>query len=284
MGVDSYLKPEDDGLTMREAGIWARAKLDYLARYIAVFEASMRGKWPLRNYVDLLAGPGKNRVRETGAVLLGSPLLALTTRYPFTGYYFVEYDQANAEALRRRCDAWTDPARIRIQRGDCNVVVDGIVAELRRGGGSLNLAFLDPAGLELHWATVAKLASLRRMDLILNYPENGLTRNMRQAFHSSGDTAVDRFFGDRGWRAIYDEWQHTRRFALHRRLIDWYKRRLADLGYRDVRGGDEPLMRNVRRNAPLYRLLFASKHPLGERFWHEVTGRDVHGQRRLFEH
>ena len=141
-----YLKPEDDGLPLRAAGPWAQEKLDYLARYIAVFESSMHAKWRVRNYVDLLAGPGKNRIRDTGAVILGSPLLALTTRYPFTGYHFVELDPGHAEALR-----------------------------------------------------------------------------------------------------------------------------------------DEPLMRNAARKAPLYRLLFASKHPLGTRFWQEVTKRDVYGQRRLFE-
>ena len=284
----SYLKPEDDRLPMREAGVWARRKLDYLARYIAVFEASMRGKWQVRNYVDLLAGPGKNRIRGTATVLLGSPLLALTTQYPFTGYYFVEFGRRNAEALRQRCHAWADPARIHIHPGDCNLLVDRIVAELKHDGGrSLNLAFLDPEGLELHWATVAKLASVRRMDLILNYPQNALTRNIRQAFLSTVETAVDRFFGDRGWRVIYDEWQRTRRFPIHRRLIDWYKSRLGALGYQDVRGGDEigdePLMRNARRRAPLYRLLFASKHPLGAKFWDDVTKRDVHGPRRLFE-
>ena len=37
----TYLKPEDDGLAMRGAGEWALEKLDYLARYIAVFETSM---------------------------------------------------------------------------------------------------------------------------------------------------------------------------------------------------------------------------------------------------
>ena len=104
----TYLQPEDDGLPMRKAGVWAFEKLDYLSRYVSVFEASMRDKWQVRNYVDLLAGPGKNRIRGTDTVLLGSPLLALTTKYPFTGYHFVEFAQGNAEALRQRCNVWTD--------------------------------------------------------------------------------------------------------------------------------------------------------------------------------
>jgi len=40
--MQNYLQPEDDGLPMRETGAWAAEKLDYLARYINIFETSMR--------------------------------------------------------------------------------------------------------------------------------------------------------------------------------------------------------------------------------------------------
>lgn len=95
----TYLKKTEDGLPMRQTGRCAAVKLDYLRRYIDVFETSMRKKWSFRNYIGLLAGPGKNLVEETGEVMLGSPLLALTTQYPFTGYYFVEQEEENARAL-----------------------------------------------------------------------------------------------------------------------------------------------------------------------------------------
>jgi hypothetical protein len=57
------------------------------------------------------------------------------------------------------------------------------------------------------------------------------------------------------------------------------------LGYTQVFAGsdaveDAPLMRNTR-SAPLYRLLFASKHNRGYEFWLKVIRRDVHGSTRL---
>ena len=284
--MQAYLKPEADGLAMREAGIWAKAKLDYLARYIDVFETAMRKKWSVRYYIDLLAGPGKNLVRESGEVLLGSPLIALKAKYPFTGYYFVDLSSDMTEALRKRCNSWLNPNLNDSRTGDCNQVVNDIVAIVSRDDHrSLNLAFLDPKGLELHWETVAKLATVRRMDLIINYPENGLNRNMRKEYNTVSQESVDHFFGDRSWRTVYEDWQNRgRRAGLHRMLIDSYKERLRRLGYTEVRqvdrGGTEPLMRNEKRG-PLYRLLFASKHPLGDRFWREVTRRDVHGQPHL---
>lgn len=285
--MPNYLAPEDDGLPMRPSGAWAEQKLDYLTRYIDVFETSMRGKWPIRNYIDLMAGPGKNRVRASNKVLLGSPLLALTTRYAFSGYYFVELDRDNIDALKARCAASPHQTQIQIYQGDCNVVVDSIVAKLKQGGrGSLNLAFLDPEGFEMQWATVAKLASVGRMDLIINYPQGGLNRLIRLEYESKGHSVLDSFFGDREWRKIYARWAtNAVRTGLHRLLIDHYKGKLKALGYTQVFAGsdvvdDEPLMRNTK-SAPLYRLLFASKHNRGYEFWLKVIRRDIHGLTRL---
>lgn len=67
--------------------------------------------------------------------------------------------------------------------------------------------------------------------------------------------------------------------------MDYYKEKLRRLGYSEVRRddetGDEPLIRNSK-NAPLYRLLFASKHARGNDFWQKITRRDKSGQTRLF--
>ena len=283
----TYLQEADDGLPMRSAGPWAAEKLDYLARYIAVFTKSMRGKWQL-NYIDLQAGPGKNLVDQTGEILLGSPLLALTTQFPFAGYYFVEYDKRNASALEARCAASSLLESVQLTTGDCNQIVNAIVEQLKPGEHqSLNLAFLDPEGLELNWSTIASLASVRRMDMIINYPQSGLTRYMPKAFVQDAETAIDEFFGSREWRPIYEKYQTRSSKGLQRELIDLYLGGLQALGYKDVlrddEVGDEPLMRNAQRSAPLYRLLFASKHRLGKTFWKEITKRDVYGQRRLFD-
>jgi three-Cys-motif partner protein len=284
-----YLEPVDDGLLMRPSGLWVTEKLDYLHRLIDVFEKSMRNKWSIRNYIDLLAGPGKNRVHKTQQILLGSPLIALNTQYPFTGYYFIDIDPANTNALQERCDASLQKNSVHIETGDCNVLVDQVVKELRSTEDrSLNLAFLDPEGLELGWSTVKKLAGIRKMDLVINYPEGGLNRIMAKVYQATSDSLVDIFFGTQEWRIAYARFRYQHKSGLHRELIDLYKSQLQKLGYTEVKGGDEtgghePLIRNIQRNAPLYRLIFASKNPLGEKFWRSVTRHDVYGQRRLLD-
>ena len=289
--MQKYLEAQDDSLIMRSSGSWALKKLDYLQRYIDTFITSMRGRrWRAINYVDLFAGPGKCRVRGSDEICLGSPLIALKAPHPFTHYYFVDLDSDNVSTLRKRCSASPIADRVHCFVGDSNQVVNEIFEHIsaidqefiRGQWPSLNLAFLDPAGMDLYWETVETLAQINRMDLVIHYPQMGLTRSMPLVFESSEESKVDSFFGGREWREIYRKWQN--RTGLHRKLIDHYKDKLRNLGYIEVLRGDEPepLMRNEKRKAPLYRLIFASKHPLGHDFWRAVTSRDVHGQRRLF--
>ena len=160
-------------------------------------------------------------------------------------------------------------------------IVDEIAAsDLVMKPGSwpnLNLAFIDPEGLETRWETVEKLAGLARMDLVIHYPEGGLNRNMKKA-SASEDSAINSFFGTDEWRGIFEKFGRMERTkAAHRELIDLYKGRLESMGYEDVTDR-EPLVRNVATDAPLYRLIFASKHPRGHDFWDKISRTDPGGQ------
>ena len=290
----NYLEPQEDGLPMRPSGAWAMEKLDYLQRYIDIFVTSMRNRpWRAMHYIDLFAGPGKCRTDDARSrIFLGSPLIAMKAPHPFSGYFFVDMAKDAIATLEKRCSSSPQTGRVQCFHGDSNVCVQDIVKRISEVDQpfidgqwhSLNLAFLDPEGLELHWETVAALASLKKMDLIIHYPRMALERVMPKVFQMEASSSVDSFFGSRDWRGIYKQWK-GKDTGLHRQLIDYYKRGLQNLGYaevlRDDETGDEPLMRNAQKRAPLYRLLFASKHPLGNEFWHQVTRRDLHGQRRL---
>lgn len=283
-----YLRAVPDGLYALPAGSWAAEKLYYLHHYIDMFEKAMRVRWPQRNYIDLFAGPGKNVVEGTKQVFLGSPLVALTTRYSFTGYYFANTDQIETEALKQRCSASPLSDIINIYHENANQIVDIIVGRIRQfSPHSLNLAFLDPFGLELEWATVAKLGSLPRCDLIIHYSQQGFSRYIKRAFEAQSETKIDSFFGTNAWRDIFARWcQAPQKRGLHRELIDFYKERLLSLGYKEDKPPlgklTEPVIRNKERNSPLYRLIFASKHPLGEEFWGKIMKRDLDGQVQMF--
>ena len=122
------------------------------------------------------------------------------------------------------------------------------------------------------------------MDLIIYYSEYGLNVNFKNCYQAKNETAIDRFFGTDLWRNIYENWNSKGPLiGIHRELIDLYKSNLLSLGYKDIRdqeGGCEPIMRNSN-DAPLYRLIYASKHKRGNDFWNKVTERDPYGNRRL---
>lgn len=286
---NKYLLPIDDGLPSREFGKWTIQKLEYLKKYIFQFETSMRSKpWRQRSYIDLFSGTGKFKLKNTNDIYLGSPLLALTTQHPFTHYYFVDYVEKNIDILRKRSSSL--PVQKKFYIGDANEKVKMIVKELQSVNRkripdkwtSLNLAFLDPDGLELEWRTVQTLAQIRKMDMVIHYSQSGLTRNFDLCYEEESETIIDRFFGDYEWRKIYKAWQYkASKKGLHRELMDYYQDKLKTLGYVDI-DSPEPLMKTSQTNAPLYRLIFASKHKLGHKFWKQGTLVDMDGQGKLF--
>jgi three-Cys-motif partner protein len=292
--MEKYLLPEDDGLPIRPSGDWAQDKLFYVKHYIDTFEKSMRkSKWRSRIYIDLFAGPGKCKDRKTGEFFLGSPLLSLTTEYPFTNYFFADMDSECLETLKIRSKATAvSQDKIRFLVGDANETVYEITKEISSMDRvyipnvwpSLNLAFLDPNGVEeLKWNIIAELAGMKRMDLIIHYSQQGVERLVKNSVASPKETALDRFFGDSGWRDIYTNNKDSAS-GYHRPLINYYKSKLRQLGYVEVKDDEElwtePLMRN-QKNAPLYRLLFASKSDLGVKFWKDITRIKRSGQIQL---
>lgn len=286
--VPSYFEPVEDGLLISKGHDWSIEKHHFVRRYIEMFTKSMKDKpWRNRRYIDLFSECGKLRSKESGKIFLGSPLLALTTEHPFTDCIFVEIDKDKAAALDTRCQAHTTPPNYGIYVGDSNKVVHEIVREIqaldRRNQfgrwSSLNLAFLDPYGLELHWSTVEALASVVKMDLIIYYSHSSISRNLDTYLISGTDTNADHFFGGREWRDIARQTiEQGRQRYLHRTLMDYYKSKLADLGYVDLNESPEPTIKMGKgQGPPLYRLIFASKHKLGAKFWREANKVSLYG-------
>lgn len=277
------IEAADDGLPMRPSGFWTYDKLHYLNEYLCRFIVSMRQKnWRAIYYIDLFAGPGRNRL-DNGRVIHGSPILALSQPCPFDRYFFGDSNSSLIDVLKQRCNAFSDRAKdIEYLVGDANETVDEVCRYIRQKdkvympqvGQSLNLAFLDPEGLELHWETVAKLAAYRT-DMIIYYPQMGITRNAE-----TSPEAIDLFFGDAHWRQIYRQYQRREIQHLHRALLDYYKQKLQAFGYVVEDPLLEPLFTNSK-DAPLYRLLFVSKHELGNKFWEDVNRKLPNGQMRL---
>src|ERR1700730_5368698 len=92
----------DDGLAAPDVGPWAEEKHRMVSLYSTLFSSGMKAKWSRRIYVELYAGAGHSRIRDTSKFILGSPLLALKVKDPFDKYVFCEEEPTNLKAFKVR--------------------------------------------------------------------------------------------------------------------------------------------------------------------------------------
>ncbi len=272
-----YRPSAEDGLPTRVSGEWAREKLHYVGRYMQIFSQGMKKRWRHRIYVDLLAGPGRCVDRDTGEEFDGSPLLALKCAEPFTKAIFVEENPELAGALERRV-----ADRAVVFKEDCND--PSLIQKVRRqfSKKTLGLVFVDNLGLDVPFATLEALAQDQRVDLIITFQVQDLTRNLNSArVDAASAKRWTAFFGDEGWRTVAEggRAKNESESEIATRLMEFYGDQLDRIGYR-FRTHSHQFMRNSR-NVALYRLLLASKHPRAVEFFEKIAQIEYRGQRRL---
>jgi three-Cys-motif partner protein len=272
------LVSRDDGLTIRDSGPWAKEKLYYVSRYTSIFNRGMKKLWSERAYIDLMAGPGRSVDRDTGEEFDGSPLLALKSEPPFKTLVFVEAEADYAAALTERTAAHED--RRTVLPSDCNN--PATIAEIRRivGANTLTLCFVDNLGLNVRFETITRLVEGNRpIDFVFTFQVNDFARNIDDAMTSAEGDRFDAFFGTPRWREVvrrFDRGQ-TARSDRATALADFYGEQLACIGYGQVEQLHR-LMKNTR-NAPLYRLLLASRNARATSFFRKIAAIEHDGQR-----
>jgi len=276
-----------DGYRARPAGPWTRDKLRYMERYASAFMTAMapkrrQGKWNHLVYIDLLAGPGKGIDRATRAEFDGSPLRALRVRPKFDRVYLGDARARNVTILRRRI-ATEDLQRVDIEVDDCNVRAEKIVGSLP--SKTLGLAFIDPEGFEATFSMFRALAR-RPIDILLLFPSGiGIRRNLR-AFVKQPSSPMDALWGGPEWRDLPLAKQAAgRRLSaaeadtLDRPWIQRFREKMTGIGF-EYQDESDPCFRNIR-NAPMYHLLFFSRHSAGLQIWKNTKKIEPTGQRPL---
>lgn len=261
-----------DGLPARPSGEWIRRKHHFLRRYCHITATGMKNVFRNRIYLDVMAGPGICKIRETGEEMPGSPLIAQD--YEFTKFVFVEADPVLADALKERiarhpratqatviCDDWADLAV------SGRLCFDGLV-----------VAFVDPTGIsQMPWHAMRCLLQINsKIDLLVTLQyAMGITLNVYQYLESAPtqETALDKFLGESDWRG----WDRpTNDSAFTERVLSRYLEKLASLGFVVSRQITVP-----SKGPPLYRLALFSRHPKADEFWRKIIAVDENGQREF---
>lgn len=266
--------PGPDGLPVQCVGIWATDKHHYLRQYIGATRA-VRAKYlePQGHggaaFIDIFAGPGRVRVRDTGEVRDGSSLMALQHREaPFSRLIFCDHDTDNVSALGARTAS--DSSRVSIILGDSNERIDEIVEQIPEYG--LNIALVDPYALAaLKFTTLARLARFPRMDLIVHFPTGDIKRNLEQ--NESTKQWLTEALGTTSWA----EGMTSTTDVGH--LIEVFKRQLTTLGYGSTQVRSEPIKNN--KKLTLYYLVYASKNERGDAIWQSITKNKPTGQQGM---
>jgi three-Cys-motif partner protein len=276
--MDIYDKlPEaaPDGLYTPEIGEWGRQKYLRLWTYASIFSRGMKHRHRHRVYIDLFAGAGKAVIRETGELVLGSPLLALSVPDPFTKYIFCDDDPERVAALEERVARDYPWADCTIIHAPAMEAVPRIVAALPTDGSVLSFCFADPYDLSFDFRIVERLAAgNRRIDfLILLAAQMDGQRNEANYVHAE-NMKVERLLGDPEWR---EKWYAAKRSGtgFQRFLMQQYCTAMQAIGYKRPKDSDAYRVKTESGQVPLYYLLFFSKHERGYHFWRQAMKSSV---------
>jgi len=260
--------PVDDGLYIPTVGEWSRDKHYFLMRYIDAFTTSMKKKWSGLHYLDLFAGAGIERLKTSGRLSRGSPLIAAHARRMFDRLHLCEknkrkYTALNSRIVKIRADS-------HVLHGDANQKVYDIMREVPQG--TLSLAFLDPYGLHLHFESVKEL-SRRRTDLIVFFPDHlDALRNWERNYLDDPKSNLDHWMGPGcDWRTALINVPQDRHAETLREL---YVEQISSLGYAYFEH-----QRIYANGHPLYILILCSRSDVAAKLWRGISHKGPDGQR-----
>jgi three-Cys-motif partner protein len=167
---DNPAEVQPDGLPFNEVGIWTEEKHRLVAYYAAQFSGAMKEKFQKRVYIELYAGAGYSRIRDTDRIIPGSPINALGLKDPFDKYIFCEADDAKLEALQIRVQRHAPNADVTFIAGDCDANVGKIAGAIPRHSKTnkvLSLCFVDPNDIGIKFATLKTLGATRMVDFVV---------------------------------------------------------------------------------------------------------------------
>jgi len=263
------------GPTERGVGSWvAFEKHRLLGEYLKSTRYAWK-KWPSRVFIDPFSGPGRIQVAGESFTRDGGALVAwrsLMSDAPFTNVFVGDLAADRATACAARLKTVGAPATA--FPGPAVDTVKAMVATVPPR--SLCMAYIDPYNLELlSFSLIQTLATLKNVDLAINFCTMDLQRNVELEF----DTTRARFDDAApGWRqdAVI---QRASRQNAKTEFFRYWCSLVRDLGFEHSQ--EMPLIRNNRGHG-IYRIVFFARHALPNRIWAGVA-RGVDQNLSLFD-
>lgn len=273
-------------------GPWAREKLDALQRYLDFYTKVLKNqRWRII-YLDAYAGGGRAVVRSgedaagAGATLFaeespieaeerelvdGSPRVALGLANPFDRYIFVDPNPQRVAELELLKAEFAGTHAVDVLASTAAEGIEWVTTRRISPRTHRGIAFLDPFGAKLDWASIQKLADTGLFEVVVNF---ALGMALQRMLPNSGEVPenwaarLDSYFGSRAWfeaayqprdGGLFAATGYEKRPDYAERLLDLYRGRLRT-AFGHV--SSPRLIRNTR-GAPLYHLLWAGPNRKG---------------------
>jgi three-Cys-motif partner protein len=257
---------------MADVGSWAQEKYLRVWTYDQLFATGMKNSWDERVYIDLFSGSGYSRIRSTGEILIGSPLLALQIPDRFDRYIFCDAHHEYLQVLQRRVERIAPGVQAHYLPGDVNLIIDSVRDCIPRGSRAhrvLSFCFVDPFSVNFRFANVRRLGEDRYVDFLILLAL-GMDANLNlPTYLESEHSRIEEFVDNSNWRA---EWrvaeERGERFIPF--LARQYSRAMQALKYLPATLEQMYPVRSDQRNLPLYYLAFFSRNRRGYDYWREV--------------
>jgi three-Cys-motif partner protein len=258
----------DDLLETPEVGEWAAVKYEHVRTYAQLFARVTRRAWKHRVFLDLFAGAGRSRLRDSRRIVASSPTIALEIEGGFDHFIFCEAKEKKLDALRKRVERDHPSADARYILGDVNQKVDAIFEELPRhspGERVLTLCFVDPYNLgALSFGTIRRLSE-RFMDFLVLIASGHDAHRNQDRYVAGMSPKLDIFLGPSAWREAWKARAPTAKFRDF--VTETFGEQMARLGYIYAGLDQGVLVRSTEKNLHLYDLVLFSRSDLGERLW-----------------
>lgn len=279
---DHQLVPDDEQSLSRIIQLHSEDKDHYAHYYADIVSSAMAGKFPALAWVELFAGPGRLWVQPRNAYVDGSPVRAMKVRKPYDIYVFNDLDPQCIGALEPRVRT-RENVHVLNEDANAQAVTDYLIATIPQR--SLVVLYGDPAGLDLHFGTLARLAAhFPHLDLLLNSPVKGVIRALRGEAGraaAAGQTSP----ADVGKAAAvlgHNDPMSLVATGTNRMwgptIRNWYENRLRGIGYEHFA---TQVINLHGRNVAIYDLMIASRNPRAIEFFGQAVQRGPGGQYSL---
>jgi len=271
--INPQIEVKPDGLFIPTVREWSLEKYKLVGSYCDIFTAGMKNKWNQLVYIDLFAGAGYAKIKETNKVYKNSALLAMSIPSPFTKYILCEQDDERFKALSERVKREYSHLNCELIKGDSNLNVSevlGAIPSFGKGNTLLPFCFVDPYSLNLNFATIKALGKTLIDFLILQALHMDANRNF-EAYLNEENTRIAKYLGIENWREMFEKDGRSNRKDFVKFLAEQYQEQMRNLGYQKAKHMHQ--IRSNEKNLPLYYLSFYSKNPRGIDFFKKVMQR-----------